>query len=341
MMRIGIIGTGFGSKIHVPGFRRLEDVEVVGIAGHDAKKTEEIAQKLGIARAFSTWQELVADPEIDAVSIATPPYLHAEIARVAIAKGKHILCEKPLAMDVAEAEELARLAKEANVTNMVDFEFRVVPHFEVLKEELNAKTIGTINQVHITWLTGGRARPGVKFGWQNETRFGGGALMNIGSHVIDYVEWLFGSIASVTAQLDIRKPMTEGDRVADADDTCSMFLKLADGTPVTVSFSNVAIAGRGHLIDVYGQTGSYRLENTNLKDTINGFRLYKIGFDEIAEEISAPEFPAYQETSTDGRLDAFTEIAKRFVGGIRTKTSPSPSFEDGVRVQRVIEKVMK
>src|SRR5690348_10936884 len=101
MTKVGIIGAGFGAKIHIPGFKSLPDVQVVGIASRSTEKVETIAKQNEII-AFASWKELITDPQIEAVSIATPPSLHYEMASFAIKNGKHVFLEKPIAMDATE-----------------------------------------------------------------------------------------------------------------------------------------------------------------------------------------------------------------------------------------------
>ena len=113
MINIGIIGTGFGAKVHIPAFRKIAGVRVLGVAGTDKEKTARIAKEYDIPLAFASWKELIAYPDIHAVSIVTPPYLHKEMALYASKLGKHILCEKPLTVSTKDAKAQANCRTRA------------------------------------------------------------------------------------------------------------------------------------------------------------------------------------------------------------------------------------
>lgn len=331
MIRVGIVGTGFGRRIHLPGFRRVPGCEVVGFAGKDADKTHIIATAEGL-RAFSHWQELIADPQIDAISITTPPVLHAEIAHASFKAGKPVFCEKPLGMNTAEAKTMLDAATNAGVTAMVDFEFRAVPHLEALQAAIEAKKIGRVQHVEITWLTPWRGRP---LAWQNELAAGGGVLFNFASHVCDYIHWLLGPIASVEATLGIRHPLSEGARIGDADDTCDLRLTLKNGVSIKAIISNVEPDGRGHEINIVGEDGALHLVNRNIKDAVYGFELTRVG--SRTDDVEILMKSDLSQSDEDGRLAPFTSIAECFIQAIPQRLSPSPSFDDGLRVQRVLD----
>ena len=126
-VRVGIVGIGFGQQVLVPVFRGVPDSEVLAVCARSQEKARAVAQRLGIERAFGDWQALVEDDSIDAVAIAVPPNLQAQIALGAIARGKAVFCEKPLATSVDSASQMVRAAQQAGVANAVDFEFPETP----------------------------------------------------------------------------------------------------------------------------------------------------------------------------------------------------------------------
>src|SRR3989344_231051 len=342
MIRIGIIGTGFGAKVHMPGFQAIKGARVLGIASSKPEKTSQIAQKNNIELAFKTWQELVSSSKIDAVSIAAPPHLHLKIAMAAIKNGKHILCEKPLAMNATEARQMAKKAAESGLVHMTNFEFKNIPHWLLMKDLLQKNRLGRIRQINIDWITGGRSDPALPFLWQNESRFGGGILFAYGSHMIDYVEWFFGPIEKVFGKLSILKNKVGGKKPT-AEDTCNIIMELKNGTLVNLVTSNVLINGCGHRMEVYGEKGSLKLENKNLKDTVYGFELQEwLDKDRVGKKLSLPaKYPKFKENYSDGRLEAFIKIANQFIKAIKTKTPASPSFEEGLRAQVIMDAIKK
>ncbi len=335
MVTIGIIGTEFGAKVHLPGFRKVKNAKVLAIAGNDFSKTAAISREAKLPLVFKSWKELVACPEISAVSIATPPYLHAEMAAFAMKMGKHVLCEKPLAVSVSEAKKMAAFAKRYNVVNMIDFEFRNIPHWIHAKHLLQNGEIGKVGYVNIAWITGGKARSGIPLSWKNFTDKGGGTLLEFGSHIVDYVEWFFGPITEMLADLKTVKKQTSKARLAE--DTINVLMRLKNGAIVNASASNVMRGGRGHAIEIYGSEGTLKLVNPNLKDSVYGFELFKEGLNaEDSRKITVPGDLSKHQNYKDGRLPIFIETAKKFVGAIQNKKKAGPSFADGLRVQRVI-----
>lgn len=342
MIKVGIIGTGFGAKVHIPGFQAIKGAQVLGITSSNFQKTSQIAKENNIKLAFKNWQELVSSPEIDAVSITAPPYLHFKMAMAALKNGKHVLCEKPLAKNAAEARQMAKKAKESGLVHMTNFEFKNIPHWLFAKDLLQKNHLGRLNQVNINWITGGRANPALPFHWQNESKYGGGILFAYGSHIIDYIEWFFGPIGKVFGNLSILKKKV-GGKTPTAEDTCNILMELKNDALVNLTTSNVLINGCGHRIEAYGEKGSLKLENKNLKDTVYGFTLQEwLGENKTGKELSLPaKYPKFKENYSDGRLEAFIKTANQFTKAIKTKTSALPSFENGLRAQIIMEAIKK
>ncbi len=342
-INIGIIGTGFGGKIHLPGFQKIKGARVLAIAGRDLKKTKELAKKYKVPLAFKNWRELVRHPEIDAVSIATPPYLHAPMALEAIKRGKHVFCEKPLAMSVEEAQKMLRAARRARIRHAIDFEFRETPHFKFFKELLLQKRIGKLRYINISWLTGGRAGPNVPYGWQNNAKLGGGTLLAFASHMVDYLEWFFGPVQKILANLIIAKKYTGGKKVS-ADDTCDILMEFSDGTSANLAFSNVLPGNSGHKITAYGGEGKLELLNPNLDnfDMVYGFEIWETKLGEHSpKKLSLPSRFGRLPRYPDGRLALFAKTAQNFIASIKKGKNLGPSFREGLRAQIILEAAQK
>ncbi len=343
MIKIGIIGTGFGAKVHIPGFQKIAGVKVWGLAGRDQTTTERLAKAWQIPKIYKNWQAMVNDPAIDAVSIVTPPYLHYRIARAALLCKKAVFVEKAFVMSPKEATSLFRLAKKNKVIHGVDFEFRNIPYFQLLKALLEKKTIGKIRLVKIDWLTGGRAKNDLPPTWHNYKRYGGGTLFNYGSHVIDYVEWLFGQTRSVQGTLlQLKNFRTKGVR-PDAEDTCLFSLRLTNNIRVEVTISNVLFGGRGHHLEIYGDQGTLRLSNPDVRDAVKGFQLFRTeAINEITKTIALPKsFHYHPRPEEDGRLFPFRLTAQEFIAALSGKKKNRPTFKDGLRVQNVMAAITK
>jgi predicted dehydrogenase len=323
---VGIVGLGFGAKVQLPGFRRLEPdgVRVVAVCARDGARARGVAAAADVARAYDDWRALVADEDVDLVSVATPPAAHREIALGALEARKAVLCEKPLALTAAEADELEAAAAAARVPALVDFEFRGVPAFGRARELLEAGAIGRVLSLEVAWQLPSRLRVAGGPSWKDSAESGGGALLSLGVHSFDYVEWLLGPVARLAGWA--RPLLGRGS----ADDACAALLELVDGTPVTLSISTVA-AGEGHVLRFFGEGGSLAVVNRELGDYMRSFWLARDG-----EPVFVPE-----PTDEDGRIAPFTEMARELVAALRENRQPEPSFREGARAQHLCEAVRR
>ncbi len=338
---IGIIGTGFGQLVHIPGFQASARTEVLAVYHRDLKKAQEVAKKFEVPQASDRLYDLYTNPEIQIIAISTPPFLHYEAAKYALEAGKHILLEKPVTLNVSEAIALSQLARQKELTVAVDFEFRFVPQWLYLKHLLEQEYIGKIRSVHISWQVPGRADPQRLWNWYSQKSQGGGALGAIGSHTFDYVRWLFGDVRALTAQLKTticQRPDPEGImQTVDSDDTCNILLELVNGIPCNICLSTVAYAGSGHWLTIYGDRGTLVLGSSNLKDYIHGFNLSYAAPNQELENIPIPPEYGLSQTYKDGRLAPFIALCDRFVSAIEHKIPMIPSLDEGIQSQLLMD----
>lgn len=331
-IRIGVIGAGFGSKVHIPGFGKIKGVKIIALSGRSETKGKQIANNLKIPLFSTDWKKIVANPNVDAVSIAVPPIFQKKIAVFAARQGKHIFCEKPLATSVKEAREIVLAVKKAKVIGAIDLEFRNMPGLATLKKNIDEGKIGRVRRANIYWLTGGRASNVASLGWQNEKESGGGALFSFASHVVDYVEMLFGKMRSVSAHLGTIKK-----NGSTAEDSCDIMFNSSGNFPVNISISNVIYGGRGHGIEVYGERGTLKLVNNNPGDPMSEFKLSHVGEDGQKETfLKIPRTKI--RSGLDSRLSMFLPVAENFINSIRNhKKNARPSLEEGLRLQILLE----
>lgn len=339
---VAVVGTGFGQKIHIPGFKTHHRTDVVAVYHRDRNQAQTIAERHDILHACDTIEAIFALPEVQAVSIATPPFAHYRMAAAALKAGKHLLLEKPTALNVQEARELHSLAQQHQVAAVMDFEFRFIPAWQYLAELLQAGYVGQKRLIKIDWIAGSRANPERAWNWYARKDQGGGALGSIGSHMFDYVHWLFGPIKRLSANLSTtitqRPDPVSGDyKPVDSDDTCSLSLELVDSTPVQVTLSAVAMAGRGHWIEIYGDKGTLVLGNANPKDYIHGFTLTGSQSGEPLAQLDIPERLAFPKLYDDGRLAPFVRVVDHWVSCIDQQSISAPSLADGVYSQLLMD----
>lgn len=339
-LRVGIIGLGFGARVHLPAFQSMPGTKVIAVADAETGKAQQVASNAGISAAFDDWREVIALHNVDVVTVATPPFSQAEIVTAALSAGKHVLCEKPFGLNLAEAKTMWKAAQASGCAHAVDFEFRMESGVAVLKRQVHAGAVGSVRRIDVTWLTGGRADPALPWSWQHDVDQGGGVLLAFGSHVIDYVEWILQSrIDSVFARtnvlIGIRKDSGGRQREVTAEDSCDLLCTLSNGTVANLRFSNCYPHGVGHRIEVYGDRGrlvyTHRapftpdLAQVSIETDSRGLRPIGIAL------LPAPE-------GLDTRILSFRQLASLFAQAISGRPATDlPDFACGLRMHAVVE----
>ncbi|WP_248153010.1 Gfo/Idh/MocA family protein [Microbacterium aoyamense] len=366
-----MIGHGFMGAAHSQGWRvapRFFDLplepEMAVVVGRDAAKTEASARKWGWAEAATDWREVIARDDIDVVDIVTPGDTHAEIALAALAAGKHVLCEKPLANTVTEAEEMtaaADRAAAAGVRSMVGFTYRRVPATTFARDMVAAGRIGRIRQVRAEYLQDWLMDAEAPLTWRmQKDRAGSGALGDIGAHAIDLTEYITGqrvtTVSGIIETLVTERPLLgEGqglsgtastERGAVTVDDLALFTgRLSGGALASFEATRFRTGRKNALrIEISGSTGAiaFDLERLNeleyydatQPETELGFR--RILVTEHDHPYLAPWWPTGHML---GYEHGFSHQVFDFVTAIADGTQPHPSFEDGLHVQRVLDAV--
>ncbi len=339
---VAIVGTGFGQKVHIPGFQAFPKTQVVAVYHRDRPKAEAIATTHQIPHACTDLDRLLELPEVQAVSLSTPPFAHFEMAKAVLKAGKHLLLEKPTALNANEARALLDLATAQGVMATLDFEYRFVPAWQYLAELLESGFVGQKYLVRIDWLMSSRADKSRPWNWYAQKSMGGGALGALGSHTFDYISWLFGPVQRLSARLSTAiaertDPRTGQPRPVDADDTCLIHLDLADGTPVQVALSSVSRNGRGHWVEVYGDRGTLVLGSSNQQDYVHGFQLWSAQAGEDLSEMPIPARFAFEKDYPDGRLAPFIRVVENWVRSIEQNTPSTPTLREGLYSQILMD----
>lgn len=342
LLRIGIIGAGGAALgIHLPGFRLCPGVEIAAVCDPDPKT----AEKTGVASVTTSYRELLAREDIQAVVNATPNYLHHEIALEAIAHGKHILCEKPLSLDAARAVEMQRAAEAAGVVHMTAFTYRFTPALQYMMHLVSSGHLGAIRTVRGAYQM---ALSGHLLGWRStKAQAGSGVLADIGSHLIHMVELVAGPIASLSAS-DRR---FRDDPASDVEDWSAFLAGFTSGATGVFEVSRVC-AGRGAgitenlFIEVYGTEGSavFSLQDpwgisVSLGDAAKDAARLLDRVDVPEKFLKLPGSPR-DVHAHDPRWGYRYDQAWQFVESVRMGQTRSPSFADGVRCQSVLDAVL-
>ncbi|WP_202925060.1 Gfo/Idh/MocA family protein [Myxacorys almedinensis] len=348
-IRVAIAGTGIGQKVHIPGFQSHPRTCVVAVYHRDLEKATAIAQAHNIPQAYSILEEMAARLDIDAVSISTPPFLHYEMAKIVLNANKHLLLEKPTALTYAEAKKIHTLALSKPVATAMNFEFRFVPAWQYLAELLAEGYVGQKRLIKIDWLVSSRADASRPWNWYARKDQGGGVLGAIGSHAFDYVAWLFGSVKRLSTHLSTSisarpDPVTGTLKPVDSDDTCTLMMELADGTPCQMCLSSVTVQGRGHWVEIYGDRGTLVLGSDNQKDYVHGFKLWGSQGGKELSELEVPKRLAFPQVFTDGRIAPFIQVVDRWISNIEAvrngharQESMPPSIREGMDSQLLMD----
>jgi len=371
--RIAMIGYAFMGAAHSQAWRnvhRFFDLgtrpEMAVVVGRDAAKVDAAADRFGWAESATDWRDVIAREDIDVVDICTPGDTHAEIAIAALAAGKHVLCEKPLANTVAEAEEMAAAAATAQgrgVRSMVGFSYRRVPAIALMQRLIAEGAVGDIRHVRGQYLQDWITDPEFPLVWRLRKEIAGsGALGDIGAHVLDMAQFVTGQrIAGVAAQTETfvrRRPLLEGDGALGAataggggemgevtvDDAAVLLARTDGGALGTFEASRFATGRKNHIVlEVNGSAGSLEFSFEDM----NGLRYYdaaagdRAGFTRI--DVTEPTHPyvgAWWPAGHGlGYEHTFVNQAADFLEAIATGADPTPSFADGAALQRLLAAV--
>src|SRR5207253_5388641 len=259
MARIGIIGTGWGARVQVPAFREA-GLEVVALAGSHRNKTRRIAEELGVV-AHDEWTSLVASNDVDVVSVVTPPSEHVKMATAALIAGKHVICEKPTALNAGEAEQLvAEGRKHPELVAIIDHELRFVPAMRAMRKRIGE--VGSIRYAEVRYASPSRGDRKREWNWWSDAARGGGVWGAVGSHYVDALRYLGLEIEAVQALLATiikERPFGDAMREVTSDDFAAGHLRLTGEALAVMTFSAVAAGpDESTTLTVHGENGAMR-----------------------------------------------------------------------------------
>lgn len=370
-LRVAMIGYGFMGAAHSQGWRTAPrvfglpaEVEMAVVVGRNATAVAEAATQWGWAESATDWREVIARDDIDIVDIVTPGDSHAEIAIAALDAGKHVLCEKPLANTVAEAEAMAAAAERAaakGIRAMVGFTYRRVPAVTFLRDLIAQGVVGEIQQVRAAYRQDWLVDPEMPLAWRlQKEHAGSGALGDIGAHAIDTTQFVTGlGVTAVSGTIETivkQRPLlgegsgltgtaAEGYGEVTVDDVAIFTGRLANGALVSFEATRFATGRKNQLtVEVSGTKGAlaFDLEDLNSLNfydrTAPGDRqgFTKILVTEGAHPYVSAWWPAGHML---GYEHGFSHQVKDLVEGIVAGTDPHGTFAEGLAVQRVLDAV--
>ena len=320
---------GFGRYGLLPAFRRDPRCRVVAVAARSRDKAAAFAESLDVPRGFGDWRTLLDEASPDAIAIATPPADQPDIAAHALRMGIAVFAEKPLALNLEQALDLARTAQASGRPNVVDFIFPELKTWQLAKKLLDDGTIGRLRHFAVDWrMETFDNRMGI-VAWKTDASKGGGVLQHFGCHTLHYVEHLFGSVTEVSATLT-----SAGDLGDRGDTLASLCLKLDSGLSGTVCICSAATHASTHRLEIYGSDGCLVLENTS-SDPVSGFELRTTSRTSPEHTTLATE-EMEQDVGEDSRVGPVSLLASRFLDWCIAGIPTTPSFQEGLRVQQLI-----
>jgi predicted dehydrogenase len=347
-VRIGVIGSGFARRVQLPALALVPGARATAVASGRRANAEAVAREFGLPHVFDDGAELARSPDVDLVIVSSTPDSHARFAIAALEAGKHVLCEKPMALDAFEAAQMVAAAeRHADRLAWMDHELRYEPNRRRVRELISKGAIGEVRHIELSlkpYLRGdGRAQTSdAPWTWWFDAARGGGILGAVGSHLIDLCRFWTGSdvshVAGVAeAFVPERRDETGAPRPVTADDFTSAVLRLTIGAVATVTLSAVAHHGPGHVGQITGSEGTLLLTGETKLE------LGKPGGEGGGplEDISAPDDLWEKMKPNNMWARSFVRLLRdvvRVVGGAAPDGEPA-TFRDGWQVQRVLDAV--
>ena len=326
-VKVGIIGSQFQADIQVASFQSAPyEAEVVAVASPTASNAAELAKKYKIPRVFTDYREMLKERDIEMVCICAPNALHAQMTKDIAAAGKHIVCEKPLAMTIREGEEMIAAAKKHGVLLMYGEELFFTPKYRKAKEMADA---GAFGKIHLVKQSEKHFGPHSPWFW-DVNRSGGGALMDLGCHGIAFCYWFLGRspIKSVYCQMGT---YVHSDKTK-AEDESLCILEFANGAMGLVEDSWARRGGMDDRIEVFGSEG-VTYANLHMGNALPTFSENGYGYAvEKAPTTKGWTYPVFEELWNYGTPQELVHFARC----ARGKETPEATGEDGLVVLQAL-----
>jgi predicted dehydrogenase len=335
---VGVVGTGFGRKAVMPAIVEASGFELVSVCSSRRENAEAAAEQFGAAQATAQFQELLDNDDVDVVVVATPPRWHKSMSIDALNAGKHVICEKPMALSVDEATEMLAVANERGLTHVIDHELRYSPSNRQFRKMVTDGYIGELRYFDVRAclpLTVNPVLPFAHHSWRDEAENGGGLLSGIFSHYVDMMRFTFGEVAAVhgfasTALTEKPYPQDSGRPgfgEVTTDDRIAISGQLASGALFSMAGSWSVHHGMGLRVEAFGDKGTLVLPDP---DTLLG----ATANDEALTPVALPH-------RAGGHAGAFADMLADIEGVLRGERSSGyfATFEDGLRVQEFIAAV--
>lgn len=350
---VGLIGTGYMGKCHALAWNAVKAVfgdvarpRLVHLAEIDAQLAAARATEFGFEKATADWRTLIADPDVDVVSVTTPNQFHAEMAIAALEAGKHVWCEKPMAPAYADAERMLAAARSSGRVAALGYNYIQNPVMRHIRTLLDEGVIGAVNHIRVEMDEDFMADPEAFFYWKSEGASGYGALDDFAVHPLSLLWYLFGHVEAVIA--DMTKPYLDrplqhgGRRAVENHDAASVLVRLSGGISAVLMANRAAWGRKGRItLQIFGSKGSILYD----QERMNEFELYQAdgrateqGFRKV---LAAPAHRPYDRfIPAPGHGLGFNDLkiieCRELIRAISGEPASIVTFEDGLRIEKSV-----
>jgi len=362
---VGIVGYGFIGKMHTYAYRSIPffynpppaDIRLVGVCTSHEETAKEATQHGGFEFGTTNYHELLERDDINIINCCTPNNLHKDILIGSLKAGKHIYCDKPLAMSLDEARDILEATKNAKTVHQMTFQYRFVPAIMRAKQLIDEGLLGEIMSFRAAYLHSGYNDPNRPMSWRlNKKQGGAGALFDLGAHVLDLVRYLCGECEEVfaTTQTFIKsRPASKGSNelvAVDVDDLALVQMKMKNGALGTMEASRIATGTNDDLrIEIHGREGALRFnlmepnwlyvyDNRAKADPLGGIKGYTLV--ETVQRYPEPAvFPGPKFTI--GWTRFHIACLYNFLSNVEKEQPSTPTLFDGYKIQEIMEAALK
>lgn len=351
-IRVGVIGANggsdrWGARAHLPAVLALDEVQLVAVCTSREETARNAQQRTGTPLAFWDYREMVQSPEIDLVTVAVHISLHHPIVLAALEAGKHVFCEWPLALDAAQAQTMASLARTRRARHAVGTQARFSPGIMYGKELMEQNYVGRPLLFHMTHFLSSalELRPSHRW-WLMRAEEGGGAILIACGHALDVVRWYLGEVDEVSGTVETLVHETRFSDTGEvvpvtAIDTVSCMARLATGVTGTMHVSTACKRGSGFRLEVYGTEGRLLVESPDMVQYSRA-RVYGARGNETFRELPVPDrLHEVPVLPPDSQALQVAQLLRRFIRSIHDGMSFHPNFEEAVSLHRTIEAIKR
>ncbi|RDJ98563.1 Gfo/Idh/MocA family protein [Paraburkholderia lacunae] len=357
---VAVIGTGFMGKAHALAYRAVPNAfpnslmpRMVAVADVSEAGARQAAEQFGFEHATGDWRSLLDDHDIEVVSITTPCSLHREMALAAIAAGKHVHCEKPIAPSASDACEMMKAAESTNVVTQVGYNYIKNPILKLAREMIASGELGEITSFRGIHAEDYMADPEIPYNWRVDPQNGAGALAEIGNHIVGMARFLLGPITHVNAQLETvnkTRPVSPGSperREVKVDDIARLMVTFDRGCSGSIEANWTATGRKMQLeFEIYGTKGALCFS----QERFNELKYFKAGGDPRTSGFTrieaGPAHPPYENfTVADGHQLGFNDLKTiemaEFIAAIEHGTPTFPDFREAWEIQRIVDAAIR